>query len=176
MYRDFSHVQRMRVTCEHKHFGRVLDLAAAVPIGKLTVAVITMNTDQGSREVAVAFDLLSYDAQSNLLNLGPCLGEEQSQTPFDSAKIKVTRKQTDAGDDEFGGSVLVSSLASSSLRLQNNGEGSLQGGVLELTSGHVASGTVVGAALCRRQGGGAAGRSAGIADGRNQTVSDAVSA
>lgn len=138
-YRDFESVQRLRVVCEHQHFGRIDDLVADVATGKLRTAIVSMDTEGGARAVAVPFDELTYDAQSNLLQLGPCLEEGGHHHPaFDASKIKVTVTKRDDETKVYGGSVLVSRLASSKLVLQGKDTGTVQGITIELVSGHVA--------------------------------------
>jgi hypothetical protein len=135
-WRDVSLVQQLRVVCEQKHFGRVQDLIAEIPGGRVTAAVVTMTADKGSKTAVVPFQALRYDAQANLLRLGTCLAEDEYPA-FDPSQVKVG-KGDDGGDGALVGTVLVSRLAGSAVALQDGSTASAQGLTLELASGHVA--------------------------------------
>lgn len=136
-HRDFSQVQRARVVCSQQHYGRVQDLVADVPSGRIVTAVVAMNTDQGTRQIAVPYDKMTYDARNNLLRLEPCPAEDESYPVFDPTKVKVTG--TGEGEDaQLAGTVLVSRLARARVALQGEATAVAQGLTVELASGHVA--------------------------------------
>ena len=96
-FRDFEHLKRVRVVCEHQHFGRVVDLIADVPSGRITSAVLSMTTDDGNQVVAAPIGHLRYEPQSDLLQLGPCLDDAELHTPFDAARVRLERQQDGDG-------------------------------------------------------------------------------
>jgi hypothetical protein len=138
-FRDFALVQRLRVVCSRQHFGRVQDLIAEVPSGKITGAVVVMTTGKGDQTVVVAFRGMQYDAKANVLQLGPCAETDGQYPAFDPSQVKVTARTGDGVDrTALEGTVLVSRLAASAVALQDKTTGSVQGLTLELASGHVA--------------------------------------
>lgn len=139
-YRDFASVQRLRVVCQKQHFGRVVDLIAELPSGKLTAAIVAMATDGGTQTVAVPFHCLRYDAQSNLLQLGPCLDEDETYPTFDPAQIKATPARDVDGKPtgEVAGTVSVARLVQSAVALDGGGPGATHGATIELGTGNVA--------------------------------------
>jgi hypothetical protein len=136
-FRDSTLVQRLRVVCSRKHFGRVQDLIAEVPSGRITGAVVVMAGDKGSQTVVVPFRCLQYDARTNVLQLGACSQDGEDFPAFDPAQVKVAGTG-DGPDRAVAGTVLVSRLAASAVRLQDETTGSAQGLTVELASGHVA--------------------------------------
>ncbi len=138
VFRDFQAVQRLRVVCEREHFGRLLDLVADVPSGRLVAAVVSMATDAGPEVVRVPYDVLRYDPQTNLLDLGPCLADGEQHPAFDPARVRVSRRADGDGDDEVVGTVMVSRLANMPVALLGGATGAAQGVTVELRTGHVA--------------------------------------
>lgn len=137
VYRDLSLVLRLRVTCEQQHFGRLVDLVAEVPSGRITGAVVTMAVGDEPRTVLVPFGELRFDARTNLLQLGSCLLQEAKYPPFDPATVKVVAADGDGEPAMATGTVLLSRLQQGPVALQSDA-GSVQGLTVELTSGHVA--------------------------------------
>ena len=139
IYRDFSLVHRLRVVCSEQHFGRVVDLVAEVPSGRLTGAVVAMALDKDARPVFVPCGEFAYEARSNLLRLDSCQQKEEKFAPFDPATVKLsTGAAEDGGEKTVTGTVLVSRLQNSGISLQGGAAGSAQGVTLELSGGHVA--------------------------------------
>lgn len=139
-YRDFAALQRLRVVCAKQHFGRLVDLIAEVPSGKLVAAAVAMATDGGTETVAVPFHCLQYDAQNNLLQLGPCIDEGESYPAFDPGQVKVT-PVSDADGKPTGdvtGTVSVARLLQCAVALDGGATGAVRGVTLELSSGNVA--------------------------------------
>lgn len=137
VYRDLSLVLRLRVTCEQQHFGRLVDLVAEVPSGRIAGAVVTMAVGDESRAVLVPYGELRFDARTNLLQLGTCLLHEAKYPPFDPATVKVTAVDGDGDPAMATGTVLLSRLQHGPVALQSD-PGSAQGLTVELTSGHIA--------------------------------------
>lgn len=137
-YRDFSLVQRLRVVCSDKHFGRLDDLIVELPSGRVRAAVVSIVLDKGLHTVLVPYEGLQYEPSTNLLQLGNCLQKEEAYPPFDATAVKIVSKARDDGQQELEGTMLVSRLARSGLALAAAGVGSVQGLTLELGSGHVA--------------------------------------
>lgn len=136
-YRDGSAVHRLRVVCAQKHYGRIDDLVVAVPSGRIVAAVVAMRTDGEVRRVVVPWSRLGYVATTNLLQLGDCPESDGTLPAFDPTKIGVARRPHDDGTPgEVEGTALLSALGDRvALR---DGNASLCGVTLELTSGHVA--------------------------------------
>lgn len=138
VFRDFTLVQRMRVVCANKHFGRVLDLVAEMPSGRITAAAVAMGAPAGPKAVVVPFHCLRYEAQSNLLQLGTCVADDDYPA-FDPSRFRVGRQPAeDGGEGELAGSVLLSRLAGSLVQLQGGTTGSAQLLTVELQSGNLA--------------------------------------
>ena len=97
VWRDFTAVQRLRVVCSNKHFGRLDDLLVAVPGGQITAAVVTMPQAQGPRRVVVPFAELQLDSGANLLQLAACTEEGHVYAAFDPESLGVTAR---VGDDK----------------------------------------------------------------------------
>lgn len=137
VFRDFTSVQRLRVVCEHEHYGRVVDLIAEVPTGRIRDAVVSMWHEGRSKTVVVPFASLRYEARSNLLELGPCLEGDHSHPAFDARKVRVEGSKRE-GHVEVSGAVLVSKLTHMPVALASKGAGSVQGATVELSQGRVA--------------------------------------
>lgn len=139
VFREFSSVQRLRVVCSQQHFGRIDDLVAEVPSGRLVAAVVTMHDEPQSRTVLVPFADLRYDPGSNLLQLANCTSKDDAYAAFDATAVKVVATVPPAGGAaEPKGSVLVSRLQHGLVQLKNGGPGSAQGLWIEMLGGHVA--------------------------------------
>ena len=72
--RDLSLVQRLRVVCSDRHFGRVDDLVVELPSGRVVGVVVTMAAEAEPRTVLVPYDALQYEPPTNLLRLGRMIG------------------------------------------------------------------------------------------------------
>lgn len=139
VFRDFPQLQKLRVVCSHRHFGRLDDLVADVPSGRLRGAVVTMQVDAKSHSVLVPFEELAFQPGANLLELRHCAEKDASYEPFDPATVRVvTQPSGDGSPPTVVGTVLVSRLQQGRLRLRQGGTGSVQGVTLEMTSGHLA--------------------------------------
>lgn len=137
VFRDFASVQRLRVVCDHHHYGRVQDLIVELPGGRIRDAVVSMWHDGAAKTVVVPFDTMRYEPQSNLLELGACLDGEHAHEAFDASKVQVERRKHD-GSVQAAGAVLLRDLVRTQVTLGKNGAGSIQGATLELTKGRVA--------------------------------------
>jgi len=136
-YRDFGVVQRMRVVCSQKHFGRIQDLVVDIPSGRLSAAIVSMVAeDKEITSVVVPYEKLHYDPQTNLLRLGTCLEHDHDFPLFDPEQIRIVGRQGD-GDGELRGTTLLSRLATSQVALAA-GTARAHEATVELTSGHVA--------------------------------------
>lgn len=139
VFREFSSVQRLRVVCSQQHFGRIDDLVAEVPSGRLVAAVVTMHDEPQSRMVSVPFAELRYEPGANLLQLANCASKDGAYATFDPAAVKVAPQVPPTGGAaEPKGIVLVSRLQHGLVQLKDGGPGSAQGLWIELTGGHVA--------------------------------------
>lgn len=138
LYRDVSLVRKLRVVCSDRHFGRVDDLIAEIPSGRITGAVVSMVLDEGVRTVVVPYEGLEYEPRSNLLQMAACL-QDGKYPAFDAAAVKITMEPAKEGAaKQVVGQVLVSRLQSSRIDLQGGGAGWAQSATIELHSGHVA--------------------------------------
>ncbi len=138
VFRDFAAVQRLRVVCEQKHFGRVEDFVTELPGGRVVAVVVAMTVADGTRRVAVPYEEVAFDTTANQLLLGPCREGDPPHPSFDPTKIGVTPRANDDGSPGgLEGTVLLSGLARTKVGL-DDGTAQVQGVTLELTSGHVA--------------------------------------
>ncbi len=138
VWREFAAVQKVRVVCSNKHFGRLDDLLVAVPGGQLTAAVVTMPHAQGPRRVVVPFADLQFDAGTNLLQLAACTDEDHVYAAFDPTSLGVTaRAGDDGGIGEPAGLASVAALSTGAVVL-TEGKATAHGAIVELSRGHLA--------------------------------------
>ncbi|MCB9887590.1 MAG: hypothetical protein H6838_19015 [Planctomycetes bacterium] len=138
VWRDFTAVQRLRVVCSNKHFGRLDDLLVAVPGGQITAAVVTMPQAQGPRRVVVPFAELQLDSGANLLQLAACTEEGHVYAAFDPESLGVTARVGDDGSvGEPAGLMSVAALSRGAVALAE-GEAKAHGATVEMSRGHLA--------------------------------------